>query len=171
MKKFVLLGLMLCAATSFANITSDDAFKLNNNMGGVASEVQLGTLLQQTKNMQVATFDATSGKGIGAYNLDISLPIGSVVKKVWYDVITTFTSSTDAATIALNTQTANDLVTAVAISDGTNPWDAGIHDGIPVYTAATAIKLTAARTVTVTVGSQSLTAGKLRVFVEYARSI
>jgi hypothetical protein len=60
------------------------------------------------------------------------------------DVLTTFQSNTDAATIAIQVEGANDIVTAVAISDGANPWDAGLHDVKPVNTALTAVKTTQA---------------------------
>lgn len=117
-----------------------------------------------------AVFTATGGKAIGSHNLDLAIPKGSHVTKAYYKVLTTFTSATDAATISLQVVAANDLVTAVAISNGGNPWDAG---GL-VVTSVTGsmgneLALTTADTyVSATVAVEALTAGKLVVFVEWA---
>lgn len=91
----------------------------------------------------------------------LSIPDNFVCMQATYDVITTFTSATDSATIAIALNGANDVVTATAISAGGNVWDAGLHAGVPVSTAATAIKTTAVRTPTATVAVDVLTAGKL----------
>lgn len=123
------------------------------------------------KKVAVATYDfAEHGGAIGAINLGVFLPDNAVIRRAWYDVVTTFTSATDAATVALKAQTAGDIKAAVAISDVGNPWDAGNKDGIPVDTAATAIKLTAERELVLTVATEALTAGKLVLFVEYVVS-
>lgn len=113
------------------------------------------------------------------------LPENAVVTNVLYDVETTFTSATDAATIALDLG-GTDFVAALAISNGTNIWDAGVHgtlygnwalDG----NALTAIAMAAARTGTYTkttstastqvvestIAVETLTAGKLNIYVEY----
>lgn len=123
------------------------------------------------KKVAVATYDfAEHGGAIGAINLGVFLPDNAVIRRAWYDVVTTFTSATDAATVALKAQTAGDLKAAIAISDVSNPWDAAIKDGVPVDTAATAIKLTAERELVLTVAVEALTAGKLVLYVEYVVS-
>jgi predicted RecA/RadA family phage recombinase len=102
---------------------------------------------------------------IGAHGLGVTLPDNAIVLGGGVEILTTFTSATDAGTIALSIQGANDLITATAISSGTF-WDAVAYKGV-VPTAlelagvATAIKLTAAREVTATVAVEALTAGKL----------
>lgn len=119
-----------------------------------------------------ATFDATAGKAVGSHALGVTVPDNAVVTQAWYDVVTTFTSAgADAGTVALQVEGANDLVVAVAVSDGGNPWDAGIHACIPVGSAATSVKTTAARALTAVVAGQALTAGKLVLFVEYMVSV
>lgn len=123
------------------------------------------------QGVAVATLDATAGVAIGAHGLGVTLPDNAIIRDSLVDVVTTFTSATDAATIALHTQTAGDIVAAVAISAGSNPWDAGLHAGVPVGTAATSIKLTAAREITATVAVEDLTAGVLVVFIDYVLSI
>lgn len=135
-----------------------------------------------------ATFDPTgnpSHRSIAAHGLGVTLPLKAIITKFWYDVVTTFTSATDAGTIAYHAQSAGDLLAALAISDATNVHDAGIHAGKPGYPnlgadsahdsqvelaalfAATQIKLTAARELTATVAVEALTAGKAVLFVEY----
>ena len=81
---------------------------------------------------------------------------------------TTFTTAgADAGTIAIQTNAADDIVVAVAVSDGGNPWDQGLQAGLPVGTVATAIKLTAARIPSILVGGQAVTAGALVLTLIY----
>ena len=115
-------------------------------------------------------FNANSGKEIGTHTLGFKLPAGCHVTRAFYLVKKTFTSATDAATIALTTGvSANDLVSAVAISNGGNPWDAGglvpslIDDALDDD-----IAVTAAVEPAVVVASEALTAGKLLLWIEYA---
>lgn len=139
--------------------------------------------------MAMATFDPsanTSQRAIAAHGLAVHIPDNAVVTRVFIDVITTFTDGdTDAATIAVHLQSANDVVAAIAISDASNVWDAGIRGskiGYPNYGAdaahdsavevaalhaASYLKMTAEREVTVTVAGVALTAGKANIFVEY----
>lgn len=118
-----------------------------------------------------AVFTATGGKAIGAHGLGLVVPKGAVLTRVLYKVLTTFTSATDAATIALSVISANDLVSAVAISNGANPWDA---TSIPVATAVThtlatnlAVTTDGGKELTATVAVEALTAGKLVVWAEW----
>ncbi len=107
-----------------------------------------------------------------------TIPNNAIIKQVYYEVLTTFVDNgtagnADSATIKLGIEDQdNDELAAVAISDGGNPFDAGIHAGISVGTAATMLKLSAARqlAVTWTAGtgdSTALTAGSMDVFIEY----
>lgn len=110
----------------------------------------------------------TTDRTIGAHAMEgDALPNNAVITRVIYDVKTTFTSATDAATIALRANAANDIVSAVAISDAGNPWDSGVHISAVIETAATMIKLTADRVPLATVAVEALTAGKLIMHVEY----
>lgn len=112
-------------------------------------------------------FDAATINTIGTHDLGVTLPDNAVILDGMVDVITTFTSATDAATIALQAEAANDLVTAIAISDVSNPWDAGLKAIKPLGTAATAIKTTAAKMLKVVIGAEDLTAGKLVLILRY----
>lgn len=122
--------------------------------------------------IQLGIFDfAVQGGVIGAYAISPVIPAKALIKRVDYEVITTFTSATDGATIALKIEGANDIKTAIAISNGANPWDAGV----PLVTSitgatATWVKTTVERQVTLTSAVEALTAGRLRVYVEYVMS-
>lgn len=128
----------------------------------------------QTKTLLL---DATGGKVAGTYSLvdpvtlqAWTLPNKAVVIGGWYDVTTTFTSATDAATIALgiNTDFAAGLKAAIAISNGANAYDAGRVAIIPVGTAATHVgPTTADRPVIAVVAVENLTAGVLRLVITY----
>lgn len=109
----------------------------------------------------------------------------AIITRAFYEVNTTFTSATDSATIAIMVEGAGDVVAALAISDGTNIWDAGLHGtivGSPTLgadashdtaievgalTAASFIKVAGQEEVTFTVGTDVLTAGKLTLYLEY----
>lgn len=119
------------------------------------------------------TFDPSANTGertIAAHAVAETLPNNAIVKHAYYYVHTTFTSSTDAATISIGipTDDAAGIKAAVAISDGTNPWDAGWHVGIQDDDIANASNAcTAERAITFTVAVEALTAGKLILFLEY----
>jgi hypothetical protein len=123
-----------------------------------------------TKSMAVAEYDFdVLGGTIGAIDLVATLPVNAYILRSWYEVETTFQSATDAGTVALgvtgDTATIN---AAVAISDGSNPYDAGLFDGDNDGTAANASTKTAAEVnFVLTVAVEDLTAGKLKIFAEY----
>ena len=140
------------------------------------------------KRVATAVFNPSANAGertIAAHGLGVYLPAKAVVTKVLIDVVTTFTSATDAGTLAVHAQGAGNIVAAIAISDGTNVWDAGIrgskvgfpnlgadaaHDSaveVAALFAGTMLKITAERELTVTVAVEALTAGKMVIYVEY----
>lgn len=110
---------------------------------------------------------AKQGGAVGAIGLGSFLPDNAIIVGGFLDVITTFTSAADTATIAIHAESANDIVTAVAINVGT-PWDAGLQAIIPdEVTIAGAFKTTQAREITATIAVQAVTAGRLRGYLEY----
>lgn len=118
-----------------------------------------------------ATFDPSSTAGlrtIAAHGLGVTIPDDAIVIGGFIEVNTTFTSATDAATIAVSVEGANDIRAAVAISTGTS-WDAGKQAIIPKANTpeTTGVKLTAAREITATVAVEALTAGKFTIFLYY----
>ena len=118
-----------------------------------------------------ATYDfAVDGGAISAIDLGVTLPDNAMILDGMVDVITTLTSAGDTATIALHAEAAGDIVAAIAINDGTNPWDAGLRAIKQLGTSTTATKLTAARAITATIAVEAVTAGKFVVFLRYVLS-
>jgi hypothetical protein len=123
-----------------------------------------------------ATFDpsAVSGQRTAtAHDLGVTIPDKGIVIGGFVDVVTTFEDgASDNATIAISVEGANDIVSAIAISNGANPWDAGKHAIIPKANTPelTGIKATAARAITATVAVHALTAGKAEIFLYYVLS-
>lgn len=109
------------------------------------------------------------GFEVGDADADIQVPANARVLFSGYDVLTTFTSATDAATIALLLGAGAEatIKAATAISAGGNVWDAGAHDGAHDNTAANSEKTTAAADLVAVVAVEAVTAGKLRCLVEY----
>jgi len=126
-----------------------------------------------TKKYFRATFDPSANSGertVASHGLGVYLPDNAVIVRAFYQVITTFTSATDSATIALTIPTDDvaGIAAATAISAGGNVWDAGWHEAIQDGTAATfSEQTTAIREITATVAVDVLTAGKLILFGEY----
>lgn len=120
------------------------------------------------KKFGTALYDfATDGGTAGVITLasTCTIPSDAIVTATHYDVITTCQSSGDAATIKLSVPTDGDLSTAIAINDGSNPWDVGAHLGSVITPKI--LKTTAARAVQVEVATENLTAGKIVFFIEY----
>lgn len=131
----------------------------------------------QVKSVAVAVFDpsATAGmRTIAKHGLGVIIPDNSIITRAEYEVLTTFTSGTDAGTIALgiDTQAEAGILGAIAISNGGNPWDAGVPKASLIDgTTAAYVKTTAAREICATVAVEVLTAGKMLIFVEYMPSL
>lgn len=103
---------------------------------------------------------AVDGGAVGALEI-ATIPDNFVIVEGIYDVTTAITSQ-GSATVAFGCNTATDLLAATAIGTmGT----AAVHALIPVGTAATAVKATAARTLTMTIAVEDLDTGKLRGYL------
>lgn len=91
------------------------------------------------------------------------LPSGALIQHVLVNVETLVTSG-GAATLAFKAEGAADLLGATAVAS----FSANASlDGVPANTAATLVRLTAERTLKLTVAVAALTAGKVHVFVEW----
>lgn len=161
-------------------------FKVQNKPG-ITRTKRKGTVVRE---VATATYDfAVDGGAVGAIGLGVYIPSGAIITRAWVDVVTTCTTASgDAGTMALHVQAADDIVAAIAVSDASNVWDAGIHGskiGFPNFGAdaahdsalevaalfaASMLKLTAVREITATIATQAFTAGKFNVFVEYTIS-
>ncbi|MBA2559205.1 MAG: hypothetical protein H0V07_04840 [Propionibacteriales bacterium] len=115
----------------------------------------------------VAAYDfAVEGGAMSTIGLTgtTGIPSGAIVLNVFLDV-TTVPTSGGAATIAVQIEAANDVVAAAAITGA--PWSTtGRKNGIP-QAGATSLKTTAARDVSIVIGTAALTAGVFVVYVEY----
>ncbi|MDG4796208.1 hypothetical protein [Micromonospora sp. WMMD1082] len=110
----------------------------------------------------VGTITLRAAPGDAAGN---ELPAGAVILGGYVEVDTVVTSG-GAATVAVNSQAAGDLVAAAAVSGA--PWSTiGRKSVVPVFTGVTTVKTTATRRLAITIATAALTAGKFRVVVFY----
>lgn len=165
-------------APSFAALPLPSNIEFELNRGENFTKNALGTQVttKGVKEMRLYYDFATMGGAVGAISLQdfydkkaANLPGKILITGCFIDVLTAPTSG-GSATIALGTgQSTTDLKTATAIASYT-----GIVACVPVGTAATAIKITAAKTTFVvpkiTIATAALTAGKLIVHVQYVQS-
>ena len=178
------------------NIMSKDRDFKDQRVVAADYKMPRGTVVRQNaltvKKVLTAEFDTAgtdsagvSNKTIATHGSGVYLPDNAIITKVWYDVITTFTSATDAGTIAIHAAGANDLLNAIAIDDASAVFDAGMHHGIPgsyalgadadhdtalevgALKAGSFIKLTAEKEIIFTVAVEALVLGKLVIYVEY----
>lgn len=145
------------------------------------------------KKLVKVVFDTAASDSAGVANTTVAahpsgvfIPDNAIITDAFYEVNTTFVSAgADAGTIAIHLEGADDLVAAIAISDASNVWDAGIHGTLAsaatlgadvahtdaiMYAAlkvASYIKVDGQEEVTFTVGGQVLSAGKLTLYIEY----
>jgi len=133
-------------------------------------------VIEATRKLKTAVGEydfAVDGGAIGAItlrsaandSLGNNIPAGSVIQGGYIEVDTLLTTGT-AATGAISVQSANDLQTATVVS-GAPFSTTGIKSITPAFTGATAIKTTAARSLTFTIATGTVTAGKFRVVVYY----
>ena len=146
---------------------------LLNKMNTTANKVRLGQLLDNQKGSVRAIYDfAVAGGAVSTINLvdengeDVILPDNAVITNVIVDIITAMTSTGGTGTIALNSEGAGDLLAAVDADTLS-----GLNAGVPVGTAATSVKLTAERTLTVAIATAAVTAGKFVALVDYTVSV
>lgn len=97
------------------------------------------------------------------------LPSKAIITQVYFDIITAFTSTGGTGTIALTANSTGDLLAAVDAD--TLPLTASHPgSGVPIGTAATMVKLTAARQITLEIATAAITAGVANFFVEWVLS-
>ncbi len=115
-------------------------------------------------------FDATGGIAQPATVSLGYIPDNAIITMGYYIVTTAFESAGSTATIALgvNTDDTDGIVAAIAINDGSSPWNAGnfaiIQDGaVGNFSTITSAK----RSIDAAVAVQDLTAGELYVYLEY----
>lgn len=150
-------------------------FAVNNEFAAVPAIYQLGSMAaRRSEQIMIAQYDfSKSGGAIGNINLldpltgkAAQLPNGGVIIYAFIDVLTA-PSVGGGPTIAISSgQSAADLKAATASSSY-----AGLVAANPVNSAATSIKMTADRTMSIAIATAALTSGKFNVIVEYVLSI
>jgi len=129
----------------------------------------LGQELHKCKNVVKFVYDfSVDGGAVGSFNVrdewgnPFTFPVGAIITRAFLDVITACTTSA-SGTLAFKINSSGDILAATAAASVT-----GLMDGVPVNTAATAIKVaTSAKPVVASIATGALTAGKLYLFVEY----
>lgn len=166
----------LLSVSAFADslaVTNAAQYDLNRFSPGAFSARQFGTKMMKQREYSVkCVYDfSVDGGAIGAITLKDEqgkacvLPNKAIIRDVLIDVVTAPTSL-GLATIALGAGvSAVDLKAATAIAAYT-----GLVAGIPVGSAATAIKLSADQSPIATIAVAALTAGKLNVHILYQLS-
>ncbi len=129
---------------------------------------ELGQLLASKVHVVKGVWDfAVDAGAVGTLNLkdefgvEIDIPQNSIVKQVIIDRRTAPVSAGGAGTVALGINTTTDLLAAVDADTLS-----AIHAGIPVGTAATAVKATASRKLQLAIGVEALTAWLLHIYCE-----
>lgn len=164
-------GMTVHAGTLSKNNAAE--YDLNHASPNAMQKHRLGTtIIKHQVRMIKAIYDfSVLGGAVSTVNLkgidgqNVILPKNAIVTDCLIDVITAGTTSA-SGTMAIGTgQSTNDLKAALAAASYT-----GVLACVPVGTAATAIKMTADRTVTGTIATGALTAGKWNVLIQYVIS-
>ena len=140
-----------------------------NTLNNRADHTQSATAIVKYPLMAVVDYDgAVDGYTAAAHELNGGvhvIPDNAIILNVFYDEITALDSVNDTATVTFTLTTATTALTgAIAVGGGTAL-------GVPDFATNTDwIKTTAADSITATVGTQALTAGKLRLYIMYVVS-
>lgn len=180
---FIGLFLTLFVTSAFAGTNAGEykaEFQFNHSSGFQNNALGSKVIRDTVRDLKLQYNFAKMAGAIGTLNMVYpqdpgfpggaasgALPKNAIVVGCYIDVLTAPVSA-GAATLAFGTgQTNVDLLAATAKTS----FVAGtIVACIPVGTAATAIKLTADRVPTVTIGAAALTAGIINVHMQYVLS-
>lgn len=130
-------------------------------------------VIEGTRGIKTAVGEydfAVDGGAIGSITLrpllgDNVIPAGSVILGGYLEIDTGFTTGT-GATMAINVESAGDIVVATIVS-GAPYSTTGRKSIVPAGTGATSVKTTVARSIVATIATGTVTAGKGRVVLEY----
>lgn len=172
MKTLLVLLLLATSAfgvsTPYSRVPTDTAEAAwNLHMGSVGAQYQIGTVIRQGHTVAVGEWNvAEQNSGAhGSHVIGVTLPNKAVIRNVELDVITQ-PVSTGSAYIGLTAVSADDLYTL------TSKPSTGAKIGIPVIqTVGTHVKTTASTPIYLVVSAtQPVTAGKIKVFIDYVVS-
>lgn len=103
---------------------------------------------------------SVDGGAVGAVDLDVTIPAGAIVTRVWTDELTNVTSG-GAAEVAI--EVGAQVIVAAAVASGLS--------GAQAQTVASGpVKITTAANLELVISVAALTAGKVRVFCEFIQS-
>lgn len=105
------------------------------------------------------------GGAVGDITLGVVVPAGTIILDGMLDIVDPITSD-GAATLALKVEAAEDVLAESALAA---VGAEALYDVVPVGTVATMIKATAARTITLAVGTAALTGGAFIVSLRCVR--
>lgn len=164
MRLFGLVLAFLVGGFASANPLTLDYATLLNHAGTPFQKSQLGTVLREAHSQAVCNYNfAVSGGAISTITLkNCDLPINAVVDNFYVEVVTGLTSG-GSATIALGYNTTTDMKAATAYTSFASGW----VQGVPTGAVANMVKLTAARSLKLTIATAALTAGKLVAVTQY----
>lgn len=141
-----------------------------DRMNSTAIANTLGSELHKTKNSVRGVYDfSVSGGAVSQINIldtdgnPVVIPSGAIVTNVIAHAVAAVTTSA-SGTLGLTMNSASDVCGDTAA--GTLTLNALVA-GVPVGTAATAVRATADRTVKAEIKTGALTAGKVAFYIEY----
>lgn len=176
MKK-VLFAVLLVSGLAIAAISTDKKYKLNQYMGATARETNLGTLIDeggqvghakdghQPKSVLIATYDFSVDGG-DSVSLPETLPEDAVITRSYIEVLTQPVTAGTGSSVVITTESSGDVYAETAATSLTTGFKAGVSDG----TVSNFKKMTASRPVTIGVIGDDLSAGKIKVYLEYFMS-
>jgi len=110
---------------------------------------------------------ALADLSLGTNGLGVTIPDNAVVFDGYVDITTAFAGTGTAAAVSFEVNGSDDLLTSVVYTNG-GVWDStGIKALIPVGTAASGIKLTGAREISLVLVDEPLTSGVATVILYY----
>lgn len=128
-----------------------------------------GPRLKLARGLYDFAVDGGAISTIGLMAAEHRIPAGATIIGGWVEVHTQLTSG-GAATIAVGVETNTDIVPAVAVAS----WTVGRKRVVPGLTvgntlaASDVVRTSADRNITMTIATQTLTAGKFSVMLLYA---
>lgn len=173
--KNLIFALLLASASVFAAVnpptsyvpSASSEFQQNRQMGPVALSTSLGTQLRQAHNTAVGVYDFSvqGGAVSGVKGTGIQLPNKAIVTKVWFDVVSTVSTSASGTLSFKLWPSQGSLKDPLAAAS----WVGRINGELD-GTVGDFIKPAVANSVVAVIGTGALTAGKVKVFVDYVVS-
>ena len=171
MKKLLVALALLAPSFAMAATPKEVRDILNNSGLSSLQASQLGTEVVDgvVKTMR-ANYNFSVQGGSSSATMFLKAPDGSsaaipnkaIIKSVYIDTVSSIVDVSTGVRIAFGANTDVDLKASTASGSFT-----GIIAGIPVDTAATAVKMTADRPLTMKVTGGNISSGQLNVFVTY----